>query len=287
MPSPYITKSLWPDYTCGDAEYSFQHLSELTLTLQDSASVERRVIVTFSDHVFTRDPAPGDTERDAFPACSRTPYGVLCPVRYSFSSHLPQVIPDICAARCGALQEPTDTRSSPSFCRMEPNTFTLSYSHWIRSRACHLTCTCRSDRLTPAQGSLRTLSAKSSSGISPSYGQRTSIRRRYSAATERYRSCHKRKRSLSGPYRPCGLGAKLSGFLPSLHTRGLTCLHLSGVGYLTLNYQRSALCILPHRAVVNLRPPVWFRYQHSYQPKGCSDYLRFPNSMFRPSVIVG
>ena len=50
------------------------------------------MLVTFTDHVFTRDEVVGDIVALAFPNCSRTPRGYLCPDRYRMSLHLPGLL---------------------------------------------------------------------------------------------------------------------------------------------------------------------------------------------------
>ncbi len=57
----------------------------------DSGAVSRRLVVTFSDHVFTRDAEPSDTSTGIFPGCSRNP-GYFCPARYEASLALRELI---------------------------------------------------------------------------------------------------------------------------------------------------------------------------------------------------
>ena len=57
------------------------------------------MLVTFTDHVFTRDEVAGDLAASAFPNCSRTPRGYLCPDRYRLSSQLPGLISGLASQR--------------------------------------------------------------------------------------------------------------------------------------------------------------------------------------------
>ena len=68
------------------------HLVDCGFACQDADGTERGVLVVFTDHVFTRKPEPGDRPDDAFPGCSRTPRGYVCPTRYRMSFQLPKLI---------------------------------------------------------------------------------------------------------------------------------------------------------------------------------------------------
>lgn len=92
MPSPYIARQIWSDYILEDTVFTFGHLAEAYLAAQDSLGNEKRIIVTYQDHVFTRDPIESDRPENAFPGAKRHPYGVFCPIRYRWSLHLPQII---------------------------------------------------------------------------------------------------------------------------------------------------------------------------------------------------
>lgn len=83
MPPPYFQKR-WPPFTVADVVYSFDHLDEFTLHVVDSAGHQRAIIVSYTDHVFTKDGTPQDDISALFPKCSR-PSGVLCPRRYGLS----------------------------------------------------------------------------------------------------------------------------------------------------------------------------------------------------------
>jgi hypothetical protein len=85
MPGPYFPIPDWPSFVHEGFVYTFEHLREYEFSVTDSAEMERRVGVTFSDHVFTRDSAPSDKPGTLFPTSSRNPPGAFCPIRYSLS----------------------------------------------------------------------------------------------------------------------------------------------------------------------------------------------------------
>lgn len=95
MPAPYLMREVWPDFVQSGATYSFEHLREIRIDLRDSAGEQRSILVSFSDHVFTRDIHDPGEYGAVFPGCSRNP-GFFCVERYSFSLHLPVVVPQIC-----------------------------------------------------------------------------------------------------------------------------------------------------------------------------------------------
>ncbi|GAA0585373.1 hypothetical protein [Caenispirillum bisanense] len=61
--------------------------------MTDSAKVDARIAVTFTDHCFTRDRRQGDAADLAFPGCSRDD-GVFCLQRYHHSLQAPAYIRD-------------------------------------------------------------------------------------------------------------------------------------------------------------------------------------------------
>lgn len=93
----------WPPFALGSVTYSFDHLVDFAFTCRDSEGAERSVLVTFSDHVFTRKSEPGDLPGDAFPGCSRTPDGYVCQTRYRMSFQLPGLIERVAAQRVWLL----------------------------------------------------------------------------------------------------------------------------------------------------------------------------------------
>lgn len=94
MPAPYFSKG-WPSYSVGEVTYEFAHLDECYMQASDSLGAERSIAVTYSDHVFTRDPMPSEDEISAFPGSLRNPFGVLCPTRYRMSVTLPAIVAGI------------------------------------------------------------------------------------------------------------------------------------------------------------------------------------------------
>ena len=60
MAGPYFLKSSWPSFVYKGATYDLIHLDEYEFTVMDSDGVERRIVVTFSYHCFTRDPEDSD-----------------------------------------------------------------------------------------------------------------------------------------------------------------------------------------------------------------------------------
>jgi len=57
---PYFQKTTWPEFVYQNEKYSFSHLREYELSVEDSSGVVRIIAVTFSDHCFTRGREPGD-----------------------------------------------------------------------------------------------------------------------------------------------------------------------------------------------------------------------------------
>lgn len=149
MPPPYIAKVLWSDYSSGESTFTFTHLTETYLLASDSLGNERRIIVTYQDHVFTRDPADGDTPQDAFPGAKRDPYGVFCPTRYRWSLLLPEVISRLPEQRIWSLRKddryahiPIVTESGETILysivfSLEPVKRNIPYDFWIRVRTAY------------------------------------------------------------------------------------------------------------------------------------------------------
>lgn len=91
----YFMKTMWETYTLNDVTYNFDHLNEFYMVANDSLGNEKRLIVTYNDHVFTRDPMPNETIELAFPNAARTPFGVFCADRYAMSLTLPAIIQEL------------------------------------------------------------------------------------------------------------------------------------------------------------------------------------------------
>lgn len=64
--------------------HALNHLDAYEFTVTDTRNVERRIAVSFSDHCFTRTPAPGDDPALAYPDSLRCP-GHFCFIRYHLS----------------------------------------------------------------------------------------------------------------------------------------------------------------------------------------------------------
>lgn len=96
-------KPKWPPFDVDGANYTFEHLADFSFTCRDSDGSERAVLVSFTDHVFTRDPEIGDLPAKAFPDCSRTPHGYVCPTRYRMSFQLPKLIEQVAAQKVWSL----------------------------------------------------------------------------------------------------------------------------------------------------------------------------------------
>jgi len=92
MPSPYVRGVRWSPYVHGGSTYPFDHLCDFLLEVVDSAKVRRRLVVTFSDHVFTRDARGGDDPLRSFPGSTRRPPGHFCEIRYGCSLRLREII---------------------------------------------------------------------------------------------------------------------------------------------------------------------------------------------------
>lgn len=100
---PKAAEPRWEPFEVGEARYTFDHLVDFAFACQDADGTERGVLVVFTDHVFTRKPEPGDRPDDAFPGCSRTPRGYVCPTRYRMSFQLPKLIEQVAAQKVWLL----------------------------------------------------------------------------------------------------------------------------------------------------------------------------------------
>ena len=81
MAGPYFQKASWPSFIYQGKTYTLGHLDEYEFTVEDTDGVERRIAVTFSDHCFTRTPAPGEDQALSYPSSDRQP-GHFCFDRY-------------------------------------------------------------------------------------------------------------------------------------------------------------------------------------------------------------
>lgn len=91
MSGPYFQKQSWPDFEYNGTTYSLTHLDEYQFEVTDSTGVVRGVVVTFSDHCFTRERLPTDDAALLYPHSSRAG-GCFCPERHGHSLNLRQHI---------------------------------------------------------------------------------------------------------------------------------------------------------------------------------------------------
>lgn len=96
-------KPKWPPFEADGVSYVFEHLADFAFTCRDSDGVVHTVLVTFTDHVFTRNALSSDEPAHAFPGCSRQPHGYLCPTRYRMSFQLPALIEQVATQRVWSL----------------------------------------------------------------------------------------------------------------------------------------------------------------------------------------
>ncbi|GMB81234.1 hypothetical protein NN6n1_20170 [Shinella zoogloeoides] len=149
MPAPYISKTLWPDYTLGEVTYSFGHLSEAYMVASDSLGAEKSIIVTYADHVFTRDAKSGDDLANAFPGANRVPFGVFCETRYKLSKQLPALIEQIPSQRIWNLRKDDRYAHVPLLTEggetilysvvfsLEPVKRNIPFDFWLRIRTAY------------------------------------------------------------------------------------------------------------------------------------------------------
>ncbi len=87
--SKYLFQAPWPGFFLDGQLFELRHLNEYSLAVEDLDGVERRVIVTFSDHCFTEE-YPEDTsqpQKFEYRESTRRP-GYFCRRRYSHSLSL-------------------------------------------------------------------------------------------------------------------------------------------------------------------------------------------------------
>ena len=95
MNGRYFSQSSWPSFIYQGNSYDLSHLDEYQFQITDSAKVDRKITVTFSDHCFTRSPEPGDDPALLYAGSSRNP-GYFCVDRYLHSlqirAHIAQAV---------------------------------------------------------------------------------------------------------------------------------------------------------------------------------------------------
>jgi hypothetical protein len=94
MARAYFSKPPWPPFVDGGTTYDLSHLNEFTFDVVDSAKVARKVIVSFSDHCFTRPPQDANDTAPVYPGCSRGD-GRFCFERYALSHEIATIIREI------------------------------------------------------------------------------------------------------------------------------------------------------------------------------------------------
>lgn len=83
----YIQKTSWPDFFYQGRRYSLTHLDECRFSITDHKGIVREVVVTFSDHCFTRKYAAGDAAALVYHGSSRR-QGYFSFDRYAHSLQL-------------------------------------------------------------------------------------------------------------------------------------------------------------------------------------------------------
>lgn len=91
MTDHYFQKS-WPIFQFNGVDYNFEHLQEFFLEAIDSEKNPRKILVSYTDHCFTRLREADDHIDLGFPDCSRGKNGVFCHIRYEYSLQLPSHI---------------------------------------------------------------------------------------------------------------------------------------------------------------------------------------------------
>lgn len=84
MSQPYIGRANWPSFDYRGTNYAPDHLDEYIPNASDTAGSMGRILVTFSDHCFTRTPIPRDGPALLCPASERA-VGYFCSERYTLS----------------------------------------------------------------------------------------------------------------------------------------------------------------------------------------------------------
>ena len=77
----------WPPFIFDGQSYSLDHLEDRIYHVEDSKKVQRKVLVVFSDHCFTRSRAPEDDETLWWSSTTRED-GTFCFDRYTLSKSI-------------------------------------------------------------------------------------------------------------------------------------------------------------------------------------------------------
>lgn len=91
MSKLYLLQQPWPPFLHGGQTFDLSHLNEFVFEKGDSAEICRQIIVTFTDHCFTRPPRGAGDIAPAYPNCSRND-GRFCTERYDLSLKIKNII---------------------------------------------------------------------------------------------------------------------------------------------------------------------------------------------------
>lgn len=80
-------QSPWPNFNYDGQPYSLAHLNEYVFEALDTDGHTRKILVTFSDHCFTKDAEPGDDPQLLYGPSTRRP-GHFCIERWNLSLSL-------------------------------------------------------------------------------------------------------------------------------------------------------------------------------------------------------
>ena len=86
-----FSRTRWPAFEYQGTRYTMDHLGAFEFEVVDTDRATRRILVTFSDHCFTRGPQPSDDPALAYPGSDRRP-GHFDFTRHRLSQALPEHI---------------------------------------------------------------------------------------------------------------------------------------------------------------------------------------------------
>jgi hypothetical protein len=87
MTKKFLIQKPWPPFIYGGKTFDLSHLNERVSYAVDSSKKKRTIIITFSDHCFTRRPKGEGDRAPPYPNCSRKD-GRFCSERYELSTKL-------------------------------------------------------------------------------------------------------------------------------------------------------------------------------------------------------
>lgn len=103
MSGPYFQKQSWPPFTYQAQTYDLTHLDEYETEVNDSGGNVRRIVVSFSDHCFTREPITDDAPGLRYPQSTRV-LGHFCTERYRLSLGLSHHVAHVMQGRTWIIQ---------------------------------------------------------------------------------------------------------------------------------------------------------------------------------------